>query len=95
MLRIGRWQRAHHCGTLTHTSATGSDHLSTVLELSLARRGHIVDHALDGSGCMEKHVVSQVFTARTCEELIHTSRHVAIESCRKLARVPLYHPCDP
>ena len=40
-----RSQRAHRCTTLAYRQATRSDQLSTVVELILAHRGHIVDRA--------------------------------------------------
>ena len=40
-----RSQRAHRCTTLAYRQATRSDQLSTIVELILAHRGHIVDRA--------------------------------------------------
>ena len=42
-----RSQRAHRCTTLNYDQATRSGQLSPVIELILARRGHIVDRAPD------------------------------------------------
>jgi hypothetical protein len=40
-----RSQRAYRCTALPYRQATRSDQLSTIVELIVARRGHIVDRA--------------------------------------------------
>ena len=73
-----RSQRAHHCTTLHYDQATRSGQLSPVIELILARRGHIVDRAPDNLDASvlygETRTFSRIHSCRVPSTCSHLTR---------------------